>query len=206
VIAPATTARRGVDRGGQPLRNTDLRHGPGAAAAFRPRDSRGFPDPWIRQYSVKANDVPAIIREVAASGFGANVVSRGEWGLAGEAGLPNHRITLEGIGKTDDDLRAAVGAAADGAPLRWIAVESADEAAALARIAGDIDLGSSARLDLLLRLNPEVEAETIAGLAVGASSSKFGVRADELQQAIGAGGGPEGPCDGSACIFILARS
>ena len=46
-------------------------------------------------------------------GFGANVVSRGEWAVARRAGVPNDRITLEGVGKTDADLRAAVRAAGD---------------------------------------------------------------------------------------------
>ena len=77
-----------------------------------------FPDPILRQFSVKANDVPAVIRHLAGRGFGANVVSRGEWDRARRAGVPNARVTLEGIGKTPADLRAAVRAAADGDPLR----------------------------------------------------------------------------------------
>ena len=80
--------------------------------------------------------MPAVIAAVAARGFGANVVSRGEWAAARRAGLPNERITLEGIGKTDADLRAAVRAAATGAPLRWVAIESPDEAEALAGVIG----------------------------------------------------------------------
>jgi diaminopimelate decarboxylase len=67
--------------------------------------TRAFPDPIVRSYSVKANDVPAVIAAVAANGFGANVVSRGEWAQATRAGVPNERTTLEGIGKTPLDLR-----------------------------------------------------------------------------------------------------
>ena len=73
---------------------TDLAALDEACAAVRD----AFPDPTIRQFSVKANDTPAIIREVAAHGFGANVVSRGEWDAARRACVPNERITLEGIG------------------------------------------------------------------------------------------------------------
>jgi diaminopimelate decarboxylase len=149
-----------------------------------------FPDPWIRQYSVKANDVAAVVSRVGAIGLGANVVSRGEWAIASRAGIPNDRITLEGIGKTDGDLRAAARAAADGRPLRWIAVESADEAAVLARLSRRAGL---AGLDVLLRFNPAVEPETLNGLAVGAGSSKFGLADDELADTIQAGGGPDGP-------------
>src|SRR5262245_55484442 len=94
-----------------------------AAAVLR----AAFPDPWLRAYSVKANDVPALVGRLGALGLGANVVSSGEWAVARRAGLPNERVTLEGIGKTDADLRAAVRATADGVPLRWVAVESAEE-------------------------------------------------------------------------------
>jgi diaminopimelate decarboxylase len=141
-----------------------------------------FPDPWIRQYSVKANDVPEIVAEVTARGFGANVVSRGEWAIARRAGVPNGRITLEGVGKTDADLREAVRASAGRkGPLMWVALESADEAEVLTRMARRAGLGKGARppLDVLVRLNPDVVPDTIAELAVGEGASKFGLTETE---------------------------
>ena len=155
-----------------------------------------FPDPWLRQYSLKANDVPGIVRHIGTLGFGANVVSGGEWSLAVEAGIPNGQITLEGVGKSDADLRRAVGAVVAGEPLRWVAIESAEEAAVLASLTTESGLGTlgrAARLDVLLRLNPGVEPETSQALAVGSGSSKFGLRETELEAAIGAGGGPRSP-------------
>ena len=188
----AVALRAAARRHGTPVYATDVAALDAAAAAVR----AAFPDPWLRAYSLKANDLPAVVARIAGHGFGANVVSRGEWSLARRAGLSNGAITLEGIGKTDGDLRAAARAAADGEPLRWIAVESADEAAALARAvtaagqrAGRPDL----RVDVLVRLNPGVQPETHAGLATGARASKFGVTADELGAVIEAGGGPGGP-------------
>lgn len=144
-----------------------------------------FPDPWLRHFSVKANDVPAIVAAVAGHGFGANVVSPGEWRAARRAGLGNERITFEGVGKTDPALGSVVRASAQGEPLRWVAVESADELAALARLArrAGLDNGRSP-VDVLLRLNPAVSPETIGGLAVGAASSKFGMSESELSAAI----------------------
>jgi diaminopimelate decarboxylase len=174
-IAPAL--RRAAGRFGTPAYVTDVAALDAAAAAVR----TAFPDPWLRHYSVKANDVAAIVRLVSERGFGANVVSRGEWEVARRAGLPNERITLEGIGKTDADLRAAVGAARDGRPPGWIAIESVDEAAALARIAGG---ARSVPLDVLFRLNPDVAPETHRGLAVGAGGSKFGMTETEMAAAI----------------------
>jgi diaminopimelate decarboxylase len=187
--ALAAALREAAGRFGTPLYLTD--ETAIAAAAAELRDA--FPDPWIRQYSVKANDVPAVIAAVTTPlrGLGANVVSRGEWAAARAAGVPNGRITLEGIGKTDADLRAAVRSAADGDPILWLALESPDEATVLGRIAARAWLGRTGRdgrrrpaLDVLFRLNPDVNPETQAALAVGAGGSKFGMTETELSAAV----------------------
>ena len=148
------------------------------------RIADAFPDPWVRQYSVKANDVAAVVSRIAGRGWGANVVSRGEWAIASKAGLPNGRITLEGIGKTDDDLRAVVRAAQRGEPLRWTALESPDEAGALTALASRGGAGRGAQLDVLFRLNPDVVPETHRGLQVGGGSAKFGMTEGELSRAV----------------------
>ncbi|MGZ8528682.1 MAG: hypothetical protein ACXWWR_07795, partial [Candidatus Limnocylindrales bacterium] len=145
--------RRAARRYGTPLYVTDL--AVLAEAASQVRDA--FPDPWLRQLSVKANDVPAVIAAVAGHGFGANVVSSGEWATATRAGLANDRITLEGVGKTPADLRAAARATRDARPLRWVAIESPEEAAALAAA---VRRGGGGRVDVLYRLNPDVVPET----------------------------------------------
>jgi len=151
---------------------------------------QAFPDPIVRHFSVKANDVPAVITAVAAHGFGANVVSRGEWTLARRPGIPNERITLEGVGKTPADLTAAARAAAVGEPLLWVAIESPVEAEALATA---VRRSGAPTLDVLYRLNPAVAPETLAGLAVGGGATKFGMTETEIATAITAGGGPDGP-------------
>ena len=173
----ADALRDAATLAGTPCYVTDLATLDRAATAIR----QAFPDPWIRQYSIKANDVPEIVAEVASRGFGANVVSRGEWAIARRAGVPNDRITLEGVGKTDADLRDAVRAAATGRPLAWVAIESADEAEVLAGSARRAGLGRGTRppLDVLVRLNPDVSPETLPVLAVGAGVSKFGMTETE---------------------------
>jgi diaminopimelate decarboxylase len=174
-------------RHGTPLFVTDLATLDAACAGV----TAAFPDPIVRQYSVKANDVPAVIAQVTARGFGANVVSRGEWALARRAGVPNERITLEGVGKTPADLRDAARASAAGSPLRWVALESPEEAQALA-LAARRARKAGVQLDVLYRLNPDVTPETHAGLAVGSGASKFGMTETEIGEAIEAGGGPDG--------------
>ena len=172
--------REAAARFGTPLYLTD--EATISAAAAELRDA--FPDPWIRQYSIKANDAAAVIALATGPerGLGANVVSRGEWAAVRKAGVPNARISLEGVGKTDADLAAAVHAVVEGDPLLWVAIESADEAEALVVRALRAGLGRAGRpaIDVLLRLNPEVHPETQAALAVGAGGSKFGMTETEL--------------------------
>ena len=159
--------------------------------------STAFPDPWLRLYALKANGLPGLISELPGRGFGATAVSGGELALARRAGFRVESIALEGIGKTPADLRRAVGLAASGSPLRWVAIESGDEARALAAAVGAARRARRApgdlRLDALIRLNPSVRPETMRGLAVGAGDSKFGVTDEELAAVIEAGGGPDGP-------------
>jgi diaminopimelate decarboxylase len=190
-LGPLAPALRAIAlRHGTPVYVTDIAALETAAEAVRV----AFPLPWERRYSLKANYLPALVARLAGLGFGANVVSRGEWALATRAGIPNADITLEGIGKTDADLRAAARVAAAGTPLHWVALESADEAAALARAVQAVrGVNGALRVDVLLRLNPELEPETHRSLATGAAVSKFGLTADEMAAAIEAGGGPDGP-------------
>jgi diaminopimelate decarboxylase len=144
---------------------------------------------WLRLYSLKANDLPALISVLHLRGWAASVVSTGEWQNARAGGVANDDVAFEGIGKTDAQLEYAVAEVAAGRPLRWLAVESAQEAAVLAELAADAGLGSDGRppLDILLRLNPEVSPETRPEFAVGARASKFGMGSGEILTLAGDG-------------------
>ncbi|HUG47053.1 MAG TPA: diaminopimelate decarboxylase [Candidatus Limnocylindria bacterium] len=181
----AEAAVAAVRRYGSPLYLYDLARLKADAAAVR----SAFADPWLRLYSLKANGLPALVREVAAQGYGASCVSGGELALAWRAGLAPTQTTLEGVGKSRVDLAQVARLAAAGKALLWVSLESPEEAAELAgrvRRAG-------VRQDVLVRVNPGVSPETSRGLAVGAADSKFGVLAQELPAVIEAGGGPDGP-------------
>ena len=142
-----------------------------------------FPDPWVRSYSLKADPLPAIVSLLKERGWGANCVSLGEINAARSAGVPNSQITLEGIGKGPEEFDAAIAAAAGGAPLRWVALESLDETAAFAAAIQAHGENAAEPIRVLLRLNPSIEPGTHAGLAVGRGSSKFGSDLAELTAA-----------------------
>ena len=116
-------------RFGTPVFVTDL----ATLAAACADTTAAFPDPIVRQYSVKANDVPAVIarrRPSAASGRMSCRAGSGRW--RAEPASRTSASRSRAIGKTPADLRAAARAARDGEPLRWIALESPEEAEALA--------------------------------------------------------------------------
>jgi diaminopimelate decarboxylase len=175
---PTSSLRAAAQAYDTPVYVTDLVELARSAAELE----HAFGGGWIRQYSLKANDLPELVTHLGDRGWGANVVSSGEWRLARRAGIPNSRISIEGIGKTDEQLCEVVRAHADNDPLRWLSIESADELHALSRIARAQERWRrhETPVRLLLRLNPDVDPETHHGLAVGRLTSKFGIGLDEL--------------------------
>jgi diaminopimelate decarboxylase len=156
--------------------------GMAGVAAAAARLEAAFGGPWARLYSLKANDLPAVAAFLHGRGWGASVVSAGEWRHARAGGVANESVAFEGLGKTDAQLELVVHETAAGRPLRWLAIESGQEAAVLAGLARRAGLGRDGRppLDLLLRLNPEVVPETRPQFAVGARASKFGMSDQEV--------------------------
>src|SRR5437762_4644572 len=73
-------------------------------------------------YAVKANSNLAVLRLFARLGAGADVVSEGELRRALGAGIPRQRIIFSGVGKTREELEAAL--AAD---IHQINIESVPE-------------------------------------------------------------------------------
>jgi diaminopimelate decarboxylase len=87
-LAPAF--RAAADVYGTPLYVTDLHTLDDCAAEVE----SAFPEPWRRQYSLKANGLPALVRRLGSRGWGGNIVSAGEWRLARRAGLPNAAVSF----------------------------------------------------------------------------------------------------------------
>lgn len=125
----------------------------------------GVPDPLVC-FAVKANSALAVLRVLAREGAGADIVSGGELRRALEAGISPQRILFSGVGKTDDELDAAIAAG-----IRSINIESAEE---LQRIMARATAADKS-VPVSLRLNPDVDPETHPYLATGLRQSKFGI-------------------------------
>jgi diaminopimelate decarboxylase len=117
-------------------------------------------------YAMKANSNQAVIATLARLGAGADVVSLGELRRARAAGVPPDRIMFSGVGKTAQELAAAVDEG-----ILCVNVESEPELALL----GEIAAAKGRVANVSLRVNPDVDAKTHAKIATGKSENKFGI-------------------------------
>jgi len=163
-VLPGDALRDAAARWGTPLYVTDL----DAAADHLAEYQAAFPGALIA-YAVKANPDPQLLRRLVADGAGCEVVTAVELAFAQRAGCPPERIVMNGVGKTDVDHAAAVGA---GALLNAESLEELDALLAL----------DAPRIGL--RLNPGLAPDTHAHLATGAADSKFGIAWTDLETAI----------------------
>jgi diaminopimelate decarboxylase len=117
-------------------------------------------------YAVKANGNLAVIKTLADLGAGADVVSEGELRRALAAGVPPDRIIYSGVGKTRADLASAVEQG-----VHQINVESLPELEVLSAVA--VERGVT--VDIAIRVNPNVDAETHHKISTGRKEDKFGI-------------------------------
>jgi diaminopimelate decarboxylase len=117
-------------------------------------------------YAMKANSNMAVLRIMAAMGAGMDVVSGGEYARAIAAGVPGEHIVFSGVGKTREEMAAALTGG-----IRQFNVESEPEMRALNEVA--LSLGKVA--PITVRVNPDVDAKTHAKIATGKSENKFGI-------------------------------
>lgn len=117
-------------------------------------------------YSVKANSNIAVLKTLASEGAGADVVSGGELVRALKAGIAPKEIVFSGVGKTRDEIAAAL----DTGILQFN-VESAPELAAIDAVAQEKKI----RAPVALRVNPDVAAGGHEKISTGRKEDKFGV-------------------------------
>jgi diaminopimelate decarboxylase len=117
-------------------------------------------------YSVKANSNLSVLNIVHGEGAGADVVSGGELARALEAGIPGEKIVFSGVGKTHQEMAAAIDAG-----IHQFNVESEPELYALNEVA----ISKGTRAPIALRINPDVSAGGHEKISTGKAEDKFGV-------------------------------
>lgn len=122
-------------------------------------------------YAVKANMNTHVIRHVASHGVGADVVSAGELKRALAGGVAPEKIVFAGVAKQPAELEAGLAAG-----ILQFNVESWAELEALNAAAGR--MGKVA--PVALRVNPDVDAQTLAKITTGTRGNKFGLPFDDI--------------------------
>jgi diaminopimelate decarboxylase len=135
------------------------------------RHYRVFADAFAGQdalvcYAMKANSNQAVLRTLGRIGAGMDIVSGGELRRALAAGVPGERIVFSGVGKTREEMAAALDA-----NILCFNVESEPELAALSEVASS----KNVQAPISIRVNPNVDAKTHRKIATGKSENKFGI-------------------------------
>ena len=117
-------------------------------------------------YAVKANSNLAVLGILARLGSGFDIVSGGELARVIAAGGSADRVIFSGVGKTVEEIRAALLAG-----IRCFNVESEPELERLSAVAGELGV----RAPVSLRVNPDVDARTHPYISTGLKGNKFGI-------------------------------
>lgn len=116
-------------------------------------------------YSVKACGNLSLLERFAKNGSGFDIVSGGELMRVLKAGGHPSKIVFAGVGKTKDEMAAALKAG-----ILMFNVESAEELKALDEVGTQLQV----RAPFALRVNPDVDAKTHRHISTS-KASKFGV-------------------------------
>jgi diaminopimelate decarboxylase len=122
--------------------------------------------PHLICYAVKANSSLAILNLFARLGAGFDIVSGGELARVLAAGGDAGKVVFSGVGKTADEMRAALDAG-----ILCFNVESESELHRLDGVAGQ--MGKIAPVSF--RVNPDVDPKTHPYISTGLKENKFGV-------------------------------
>jgi len=120
-------------------------------------------------YAVKANASLAILNLFAHLGAGFDIVSGGELARVLAAGGQAGKIVFSGVGKSREEMRAALAAG-----IHCFNVESASELDQLNAVAKQLDT----RAPISLRVNPNVDPKTHPYISTGLKTAKFGIAID----------------------------
>jgi diaminopimelate decarboxylase len=125
-------------------------------------------------FAVKSNGNLSILKLLAQRGCGFDIVSNGELDHLGRIRVPGNRIVFSGVGKTREEIRAALRykPSSKGAPgILQFNIESAPELEILLEEASR----SRSVPGVSLRINPDVKAGGHPHISTGLHDHKFGM-------------------------------
>jgi diaminopimelate decarboxylase len=120
-------------------------------------------------FASKALPLVAAIELFARESLGVDVSTAGELETALAADVPPASLVLHGNAKSDDELRRALEVG-----VGLVVVDNATELERLEAL-------GARRQPVLLRIRPDVEADTVPAIATGGAGSKFGVGREQAR-------------------------
>lgn len=123
-------------------------------------------------YAVKANSNLSLLRLLAQSGAGFDIVSGGELYKVLTSGGSASKCTFAGVGKTREEIAYALHN-----EVLSFNVESEGELLTIQEIAKSLDKIAP----IALRVNPDVDAATHKYISTGKSQNKFGIGLDRIE-------------------------
>ena len=124
-------------------------------------------------FAVKALDNLSVLRLFNSMGSGFDVVSGGELMRCLRVGADPRKIVFSGVGKTDEEIEAALKAG-----ILMINAESSPELERIAAVARRM----KKRAPVSLRVNPDLDPGTHPHISTGHRTSKFGVPLSQVME------------------------
>lgn len=137
---------------------------------YRRLDAALAPLDHLICYAVKANSNRAILKLLADTGAGFDIVSGGELFRVLAAGGDPGKCTFAGVGKSREEIEYALEQR-----VHSFNVESEAELEYIDKIAS----GKGMRAPIALRLNPDVDPHTHEYISTGSHENKFGIALDQ---------------------------
>lgn len=141
---------------------------------FERLDRAFAPVPHLICYSVKSCSNLAVLKTLANAGAGFDIVSGGELHRALASGADPGKIVFAGVGKTGEEISAALRAG-----ILFLTVESLAELDAIERVAAR--LRATARI--AFRITPDVDPRTHRYVTTGKAENKFGLDPSRVRDA-----------------------
>lgn len=126
-------------------------------------------------YALKANVEPRILQIISSKGFGADCVSGNEVIYAVEHGFRPETVVFAGVGKTDREISRAIDLG-----IGCFNVESLMELEVIDSIAS----AKGVRVNVAVRINPNIDAHTHKYVTTGLEENKFGISRHEFDSVI----------------------
>lgn len=123
-------------------------------------------------YAMKANYNSEIISILSKLGAGVDVVSMGELNKAILNGVDENKIVFSGVGKTKEEIEFAIKK-----KIKQLNVESKEELEDINLICTKL----GCKVNVCLRINPDVSADTHDKISTGRSEDKFGIPNDQVE-------------------------